>query len=181
MIEQAIELKLYKIEQLFNSMDPSPFKDRDLDYNAEKFILSWAQEYSYKTPLVLKIYLEQWPLQDPTAMIQQSVHNYFQYRLALHRREFRYLMRQARMTLLIGVAFLAACLTAGNLFSSHSHYVGANVVRESLAIIGWVAMWRPVQMYLYDWWPVYKTIQIYKKLSGIKVDVSPLIRSVGQG
>jgi hypothetical protein len=39
-----IEIFVDKIEQLFNSMDPSPFHEKDLDHDAEEFIVSWAQE-----------------------------------------------------------------------------------------------------------------------------------------
>jgi hypothetical protein len=40
-----IEVFVDRIEQLFNSMDPSPFQERDLDDDAEEFIVSWAQEF----------------------------------------------------------------------------------------------------------------------------------------
>ena len=35
-----IEVKLTELNQLFNSMDPSPFHERDLDHDAEEFIVS---------------------------------------------------------------------------------------------------------------------------------------------
>ena len=35
-----IEIYLDRIEQLFNSMDPSPFHEKDLDRDAEEFIVS---------------------------------------------------------------------------------------------------------------------------------------------
>ena len=35
-----IQLRLRELAQLFNSMDPSPFLDRDLDADAEEFIVS---------------------------------------------------------------------------------------------------------------------------------------------
>jgi hypothetical protein len=38
-----IELKLSGLNQLFNSMDPSPFHERDLDHDAEEFIVSWKE------------------------------------------------------------------------------------------------------------------------------------------
>jgi hypothetical protein len=28
------------------------------------------------------------------------------------------------------------------------------IIRESLLIGGWVAMWRPMEILLYDWWPI---------------------------
>jgi hypothetical protein len=34
-----------------------------------------------------------------------------------------------------------------------------------LTIGGWVAMWRPMQIFLYDWWPLQKQISLYKRLS----------------
>ena len=48
-----IELKLTDMKQLFNSMDPSPFNDKDLDHDAEEFIVSWAHEYSPDEPVSL--------------------------------------------------------------------------------------------------------------------------------
>ena len=40
-----IELRLNNVGQPFNTMDPSPFHERDLDHDAEEFILSWAREH----------------------------------------------------------------------------------------------------------------------------------------
>jgi hypothetical protein len=53
-----IKLKLRDMSQLFNSMDPSPFIEKDLDDDAEEFIVSWAQEFPPKDPVKLSIYLE---------------------------------------------------------------------------------------------------------------------------
>ncbi len=68
------------MSQLFNSMDPSPFIEKDLDDNAEEFIMSWAQEFPPGAPVKLRIYLEQWPAEDPNELIRQAVHNYFAHR-----------------------------------------------------------------------------------------------------
>jgi len=32
-------------------------------------------------------------------------------------------------------------------------------------------MWRPMQIYLYDWWPVRRRRRIYEKLSHMPVEV----------
>jgi len=50
-------------------------------------------------------------------------------------------------------------------------HVSAASPRESLTIAGWVAMWRPMQIYLYDWWPVRRRGKLYQKLSRMHVDV----------
>jgi hypothetical protein len=50
-----IEIYLNDLSQLFNSMDPSPFHEKDLDDDAEEFIVSWAQEYPVRDPIILVI------------------------------------------------------------------------------------------------------------------------------
>jgi len=40
--------------------------------------------------------------------------------------------------------------------------------RESLTIVGWVAMWRPVEIFLYDWWPLVRRIRVYKNLLNLE-------------
>ena len=41
--ENAIEIRIDDISQLFHTLDPFPFRERDLDKDAEEFIVSWAR------------------------------------------------------------------------------------------------------------------------------------------
>ena len=166
-----IELKLHDISQLFNSMDPSPFHEKDLDADAEEFIVSWAHEYPRDAPLALRIYLAQWPKDDPNNMVRQSIHHYFDYRAKLTNLEFRRLMDQGRTSLVIGLTFLGLCFAMIGLVLPHTDSAWVRFLREGLLIAGWVAMWRPMQIYLYEWWPVRRRQRIFVKLSKMPVDV----------
>lgn len=167
-----IEVRLREVTQLFNSMDPSPFQERDLDADAEEFIVSWALEYPRRQALKLVVYLARAPAGgDGAATIAQAVRHYFAYRAELNRREFAQLMWQGRTSLLVGLTFLVACFAAAQLIGRAGAGTWHNIVRESLTIGGWVAMWRPLQIYLYDWWPLRHRGAIYRKLSGMDVDV----------
>lgn len=169
----SIKLKLHDVNQLFNSMDPSPFIEKDLDDDAEEFIVGWAQEFPADARVKLRLYLEQWPAEDPKELIQQAVHNHFAHRAELTNLEFRRLMKQGRTTLLIGVIFLSACLVVSQTLLHGEASTWAGILRESLTIAGWVAMWRPMQTYLYDWWPLRRRGRIYTKLSHMPVEVVP--------
>jgi hypothetical protein len=57
----SIKLKLRELAQLFNSMDPSPFHDRDLDADAEEFIMSWVREAPHAESILLTLHLETFP------------------------------------------------------------------------------------------------------------------------
>ena len=61
-------------------------------------------------------------------------------------------------------------LFAGSLIGGHDGTI-ASVLKESLTIAGWVAMWRPMQIYLYDWWPLVRRGRIFDKMSRMKVEV----------
>lgn len=164
-----IELKLQNVQQLFNSMDPSPFHDKDLDDDAQEFIESWAQEYAPGEAVTLHVHLEQWPEADPTPTLRDAVHNFFEYRASLADLEFGRLMKQGRMSLLIGLGFLAGCLLVVESLPQTSE--GWRIARESLTIAGWVAMWRPMEIYLYEWWPIRRRRKILAKLARMPVEV----------
>lgn len=167
-----IEVNVGEIHQLFNSMDPSPFHERDLDHDAEQFIVSWAQEFPAHAPLKLLVHLGKSPdsTREPQTMIAESVRHYFAYRADMTRREFRQLMKEGRMALIIGIMFLALCeLTAQSLPATQDTWHG--MLRQGLTIIGWVAMWRPLEIYLYRWWPVRRLERVYQNLSLMQVEV----------
>ena len=45
------------------------------------------------------------------------------------------------------------------------------MVEESLIIVGWVANWRPIEIYLYDWWPIVRRIRLYRRIAAAHVRV----------
>jgi hypothetical protein len=167
-----IELNLREISQLFNTMDPSPFHEKDLDHNAEEFILSWAREFPLDEPVVLVLHLGAMPReQEPQPLIEKAVQHNFAYKVELNQLELRHLMQDGLRSLLTGLLFLAACLTMSRLLVGQGAGTFSTLARESLAIGGWVAMWRPMQIYLYDWWPVRRRAKILRKLSRMSVEV----------
>src|SRR5215472_7341020 len=168
---RSISLKVHDVSQLFNSMDPSPFLEKDLDDDAEDFIVSWAREFPIDEPLKLRIHLEHWPSENPGGMIEQAVHNHFAHRAELTNLEFRALMKQGRFSLLIGLSSLAFCLALSKALFSAESGTWPSIMREGLTIAGWVAMWRPMEIYLYDWWPLRRRSRIYSKLSHVPVEV----------
>ncbi len=165
-----IELRLRDVQQLFNSMDPSPFYNKDLDQDAEQFLVNWADQYPISTPLTLRVHLEVWPSTDPGEMIQNAVRANFANSAKIADLKFRRLMQRGRQSLLIGSLFLAACSVVSELFGRDAGQF-AGYVRESLTIGGWVAMWRPMEIYLYDWWPVRREKRTFVKLSEMPVEV----------
>ena len=99
------------------------------------------------------------------------MHNYFAYRAKLNRLEFRHLLKEGRTSLIIGLVFLGACLLTSELLLRQEPRSLSIIARESLIIAGWVAMWRPIRIFLYDWWPVLRLGPPLRKLSRMRVEV----------
>jgi hypothetical protein len=174
MAEAKIEVNLNRLAQLFNSLDPSPFHERDLDRDAEEYIVGSAEEISRQGPLNLVIHLpaDQLP-QTGTPGLGTAIHNYFAYRATHERRRLRLLFRDGRTALITGLAFLFCCVLLRELAFSFGHGAISDIVGESMLIIGWVAMWRPLEIFLYEWVPLLRRCRILAKLSKMPVIVRP--------
>jgi hypothetical protein len=168
-----IELRIVKLAELFNSMDPTPFLHRDLDTDAEEFLESWAMEFPQHSHFRIIVHIEQMPAEDPAPLVGESIHNYFEYRAVLTKRNLRLLLVEGRTSLLIGISFLSLCLLAADTLSVFANNAFLRALRESLIIGGWVAMWRPMQIFLYEWWPLVRRGRIYRNLAHANVLVVP--------
>ena len=160
-----LALRVREVAQLFNSLDPTPFLNKDLDPEAESFIESWASGFAPGSRFHITIHLEQWPSDDdPTGMLSRAIHNNFSYKAERTRTALKLLLQHGMMNLIIGLVFVTLCLFAANAIRQFGPNTSASIARESLTIIGWVAMWRPLQTFLYDWWPLRRQIRLYQRL-----------------
>jgi hypothetical protein len=166
-----IELRIVKLAELFNSMDPTPFHHRDLDRDAEEFLESWAMEFPQNCHFRVIVHIEETPPEDPLPLVTDAIQNFFEYKAILSKRALRLLLLEGRTSLMIGIVFLSMCLLAADALSAIAGDTLPRVLKESLIIGGWVAMWRPMQIFLYEWWPLMRRVRIYVNLSHANVHV----------
>jgi hypothetical protein len=166
-----IELKLSELNQLFNSMDPSPFHERDLDHDAEEFIVSWASEHSRQHDLKMVVHLAKEPegLDRPGQVVAEAISHYFNYRATMTGHELKRLLREGRAAFLVGLVFLGLCQFGANALADTTGWRA--IVGEGLLIVGWVAMWKPLEIALYLWWPLVSLRRLYRRLAAMPVEV----------
>ena len=169
----VIEVRVAELRQLFNAIDPSPFHQRDLDPRAEEFIVSWASDLPADRPWGLVVHLDR-PAgrADEAAALRDAIHEYFGQRVLASRRKLRELFRRGRISLGIALAFLTASIAVGDTVAG---WLGdgrlGDVIREGFLIGGWVAMWRPLEVFLYDWWPIRAEGRQLQRLSTMPVRI----------
>jgi hypothetical protein len=167
-----IEINIRQIAQLFNSLDPSPFQERELDDEADRYIFTAAREIGADKPFKLVIHLSGEATNEPgAAAIEAAIRSHFLYRLQTARRDLRHELRRGRMSLAIGLAFLIVCMAARELAPALWPSALQRILSEGLLIIGWVAMWGPLEIFLYGWWPIAGTCRILERLAGLDVDL----------
>jgi hypothetical protein len=166
-----IEVRVSELRRLFNAIDPSPFRDRDLEPAAEAFIVDWSRDLPADARLALVVYLERRNGSDDEAsVLRDAVHQFFRLRADGARRSLRELFRRGRVSLGIGLAALALSIAIGDALATYLPREGiALLLSESVLIGGWVAMWRPLEVFLYDWWPIRADARLFDRLSVMPV------------
>jgi len=153
-------------------MDPTPFPGKDLDPNAAKFIIGWAREFPANAPFLIRFHIGQ-PSPDDETLIAKAIANYFRAEADASGREFRRLMAIGRHSLSIGLVFLAACLWTADWLGTVTGLPGILLVlRESLLIGGWVALWRPLEIFLYEWWPLRANRRLFERLATARIELA---------
>jgi hypothetical protein len=171
---QCVEVHVTHIDQLFNAIDPSPFHSRDLDADADDYIVKYAKELPKNAALELLIHLDQPPGNlAKLGLVEQAIRAHFEASAQSTQAQLKDLFKRGRTSLLIGLAFLSASIGVSQWLGSDS---GAGlhamqILQQSIVIGGWVAMWRPMEIFLYDWWPVAARIRLLRRLSRLKVTV----------
>jgi hypothetical protein len=172
----TIELSVKEVAQLFETLDPYPFHERDLDKDAEEYIVGWARELPRDRPFKIVVHLPAAEAQSRAAGgIEDGMKRFFAYRADAVGRDLRELFRVGRLSLFIGIVVLIACVTAAQFVDV---VIGEGpltvITRESLIILGWVANWRPLEIFLYEWLPISRRRNLYRRLAVATIELRPV-------
>lgn len=168
----CIDIRLRSARQLFDGRDPAPFRERDLDQNAVDYISAAAEEIAFPKPLKLVLFLE-----EPTALslsvaeIEAAIRAHFEHEREQVNRRLRQQRRFGHVALAVGLSVLIGLLTLAEVVQRLPIGHAGEILREGLVITGWVAMWRPIDVLLYDWWPLIQTRKHIGRILGAQVEV----------
>ena len=178
----CIDLEVRHSRQLFDTRDPAPFRERDLDADAVQYLLTSAQEIPRARPMAVVVTISEEPEPRlPAAVIVEAVRSHFLYEGEQIERRLREHLRRGQLILGVGLTALVVFLTLAELASSLPLGQAREIVREGLVITGWVAMWRPLEVLLYDWWPLIDERRRVQRILAAPVSIhygSPTPRSV---
>jgi hypothetical protein len=103
-------------------------------------------------------------------MLPQALGRYFSYRADALGRDLGELFRIGRLSLLVGLVALGLCVSGARMAAQRGGQFG-DLLREGLLIMGWVANWRPIEIFLYEWWPIVRHRNLLRRLSKAEITV----------
>src|SRR5436853_2278098 len=146
----CIDVRARTIEQLFDNRDPAPFRQRDLDPDLAEYLLAAGDDLHHHDTFKVVFWMEQ--ACDP-AEIDAAVRAHFEYLIDRLRRARQRRRRTGQVTLVLAALVLVALITLSQVAAPAIGGSLGAAVREGLVISGWVLMWRPIEVLVYDWIP----------------------------
>jgi hypothetical protein len=167
-----IEVRVKSSQQLFDARDPAPFRERDLDDDFVEYIVSSVREFAISTPLKIVIYVEEPESKDlHKDSIREAIRSYFSYKNDLQRGDLKSFIKQAQLFLVIGLAVLVSCIGIAQSLTVPTPPGAIGILREGIVIFGWVSIWKPIELILFDWYPIFEKLRFYRKLLGMEIDL----------
>ena len=169
--DSEIILELNNTDQLLLAPGSLFYGKRMLNPDAEEFIIESAIIASSKDPIRLKIHLRK----DETHRkeeIASAIHQHFIYRRKKSERQLKRIFRLGWESLLISIVLLGLLVSLIPVIVKSLPEGGLSLAfREILIILGWVALWRPVDFLIYEWRPFRREVNLFRKLEECKVEI----------
>lgn len=169
-----IDVRVESLDGLYSALDPSPFRQRDLDPRAVEHIVQWASDAPPKAPLELCISVTEHADREATeADTQAAVRTFFTYEGDLLERQYRRNRVRTVRWFTVGLSLMAVLLTLhSGVNRLYPDSLFNDVVGEALVIAGWVALWVPIERLGFDGWLLKDRLRLYRRLAEMRVAVA---------
>lgn len=164
----CIDVRIASLDHLFDNRDPAPFRQRDLDPALVEYLQGIGHDVTARDGFRIVFWLER---TCQPGVVEAAYRAHFEYALARLDRVRRRARRAGQIALLLGAGLIIALMSLSQLaVEAVPGSVGA-ALREGLVISCWVVMWRPVELLIYDWIPVWDERRTIRRLLAAPIEV----------
>jgi len=112
---------------------------------------------------------------DLAGMARRAINRYCRHKILESKRTLNELLWIGLKALQVGVLFLAICLVLATAIAGSNVAPGSfgDVLTQGLTIVGWVSLWRPVEILLYEWWPLWRDVRVYDYIQRMDIAIQP--------
>lgn len=170
-----ITLKLSNIKHLFQEPEFDPFVAQLDSISGIEQIISQLKPTSLKCQVRTTILI---PANQVSENLEQStieaLQCYCSVRIEQTNNDLVSLRGQGIRALQRGLLFLAVCLLLSTLCDGLDRIPGLirRFLSEGCLIAGWVSLWHPIELLLYDWGPYRRQQKIYQLIKDMELKVT---------
>lgn len=173
-IEMDEEIAVIKVvvkdtKDIFENFGYRSLEDRVMNEGLETYIISSIKNYPIKSKVSLVISFMKEDEYIDIFLIEKAIHTHFKYKAEEKNLSLKEQFRQWLTNMTIGLLFLILCLILVEVLERFSDNNIVKIIKESLLIIGWVALWEPITFILFGWRIEKRNKSYYEKLSQIDV------------
>lgn len=165
---RSIDIYVGNSNELFKQFNFVSPVEKELREDIENYIYESMKGFPENKKVVLKIHVLNAMIKEST-MLVETVQKHFllKYKESERLAKRRFYHWCGNMT--IGILFLIFCLMLVQLLDSFENISAVKIIKESLMIIGWVAIWEPTTFILFQWRGIKKSRSCYRKLCSMSV------------
>ncbi|MFK8253679.1 hypothetical protein [Ancylobacter terrae] len=173
-----VEIRLRDIRNFFTEPDIDPFEGEIIDLSGIEQVMDALKSRPGWRRCRLRTRLSV-PFTAETASIEarmpEALRAYCDKHIQYCERKIREVRIEGRRGLRVGALFLAACMAASASVDTLLAIPGllGQLLSEGLLIAGWVGLWRPIELLLYEWWPYSRDIALYRKIRDMTLVIEP--------
>ena len=155
------------IDQLFSNFNPTPFHNEGLNQRASEYIESEGMRLPRGSAIVIALATKGEPATSGDVERLRSVlAAHFGHEASLQDDEFRLTLSNGVKSLAIGISILIACTAVSQSISNAPIPEGLRQgLSDGFSMLGWVANWRPIELLFYDWWPIKRKRDLYRRIA----------------
>jgi hypothetical protein len=178
----VVELELPEADYLFSVPETNPLKEGSVFEPGMETIYDFARKGKVRDAILLKLFLpgeKITPELEPR--IRSAIRRYCQFQIEKITDNLEIETRLGRRTLYYGISILVICLLLsglGFLISSNATnpylYALGGFMYNGFMIIGWVSLWTPTSMLVFERWPDWISRNTYEHLRDMQIEILPV-------
>lgn len=167
---KEITLHVRRLEDIFFQSAILLFPKRLLNREIVQYIVEAADTIPEKTGIRLSIHVvEKEHSREQEA--RKLIHKHFAYGSERTRSRVKSTLKLAFRSMLLGTVFLVIMLSVASAITAFSPESSLmSTIRELFVILGWVALWRPAELLLYEWRPYQKKAKLFRRLAESNIE-----------
>lgn len=176
--DDTVDLYLSDIHYLFQTPEVDPFLGENIEASGIDQLIDTMNARPGGRNQIRKIAVhlpEAKIVSNLTPVIRTAITNFSNAQIRLAAQKKREIWLEGQRSLRIGLVFWAICLALSLLFEEviFTRHVLGRLFGEGFIIAGWVGLWRPAELLLYDWRPYSREIKRYEEIKTMDVSILP--------